>query len=110
MIHPEIRLINKVLQVGNLTEVKKLKITDDFLRLAEAKEGLKYIDDWSKNVNSLGYVPSLSAFKKRFPNFTIIDEVKEQNIKSPAVIIIGEVVKLHKYYPSLINEWNYSLN
>ena len=45
MIHPEIRLINKVLQIGNLTEVKKLKITDDFLRLAEAKEGLKYIDD-----------------------------------------------------------------
>ena len=77
MIHPEIRLINKVLQVGNLTEVKKLKITDDFLRLAEAKEGLKYIDDWSKNVNSLGYVPSLSAFKKRFPNFTIIDEVND---------------------------------
>lgn len=41
---------------------------------------------------------------------TIIDEVKEQNIKSPAVIVIGEVVKFHKYYPSLVSNWNYSLN
>lgn len=32
---------------------------------------------------------------------TIEAEVREQNIKSPAIIIIGEVVKLHKYYPVL---------
>ena len=41
---------------------------------------------------------------------TIIDEVAEQNIKSPAVIVIGEVVKFHKYYSSLATGWNYSLN
>jgi len=41
---------------------------------------------------------------------TIVNEVKEQNIKSPAVIVIGEVVKFHKYYPSFIREWNYALN
>ena len=41
---------------------------------------------------------------------TIVDEVAEQNITSPAVIVIGEVVKFHKYYPSLVKEWNYSLN
>lgn len=29
---------------------------------------------------------------------TIVDEVKDQNIKSPAVIVVGEVVKFHKYY------------
>ena len=40
----------------------------------------------------------------------IVDEVAQQKIKSPAIIIIGEVVKLHKYYPSLIRDWNYSLN
>ncbi len=40
----------------------------------------------------------------------IVDEVNEQNIKSPAVIVIGDVVKFHKYYPSLVSEINYSLN
>lgn len=32
---------------------------------------------------------------------TIEMEVKEQNIQAPALIVIGEVVKLHKYYPVL---------
>lgn len=41
---------------------------------------------------------------------TIVSEVKEQNIKSPAIIIIGEVVKLHKYYPQLLADANYLLN
>jgi uroporphyrin-III C-methyltransferase len=40
----------------------------------------------------------------------IIEEAEEQNIKSPAVIVIGEVVKFHKYYPLLTSNWNYSLN
>ncbi len=40
----------------------------------------------------------------------IVDEVNEQNIKSPAVIVIGDVVKFHKYYPSLVRQINYSLN
>lgn len=37
---------------------------------------------------------------------TIEEEIKEQYIKAPAIIIIGEVVKLHKYYPVLakVNE------
>lgn len=34
---------------------------------------------------------------------SIENEVKEQNIKAPAIIIIGDVVKLHKYYPLLAN-------
>ncbi|MFN7913616.1 MAG: uroporphyrinogen-III C-methyltransferase [Bacteroidota bacterium] len=29
---------------------------------------------------------------------TIVNEVKEQNIKSPAIIVIGDVVKFHRYY------------
>lgn len=41
---------------------------------------------------------------------TIIDEVKEQNIKSPAIIVIGDVVKFHKYYDSVGSHLNYSLN
>jgi len=41
---------------------------------------------------------------------TILEEAEEQNIKSPAVIVIGEVVKFHKYYPLLTSNWNYSLN
>lgn len=41
---------------------------------------------------------------------TIAEEVKELGIKSPAIIVIGEVVKLHKYYDLLVNEQNYVLN
>lgn len=41
---------------------------------------------------------------------TIVEEAEDQNIKSPAVIVIGEVVKFHKYYPLLVSSWNYSLN
>lgn len=41
---------------------------------------------------------------------TILDEVAEQKIKSPAVIVIGEVVKFHKYYSVLSDSWNFSLN
>lgn len=77
MIHEELRLINKVLQIGNLTEVKKLKISEDFFRLPEAKEAFKFIEDYSKNINTLGYLPSISAFRKRFPNFIILDEVPD---------------------------------
>jgi uroporphyrin-III C-methyltransferase len=40
----------------------------------------------------------------------IVAEVKDQKIKSPAIIVIGEVVKFHKYYHSLAHELNYSLN
>jgi uroporphyrin-III C-methyltransferase len=40
----------------------------------------------------------------------IEDEVKELNIQSPAVIVIGEVVKFHKYYELLGNQFNYSLS
>lgn len=34
---------------------------------------------------------------------TIEAEVAEQNIKTPAIIVIGDVVKLHKYYPDFSN-------
>lgn len=41
---------------------------------------------------------------------TIINEVEEQQIKSPAIIVIGDVVRFHKYYDALVDELNYSLN
>jgi uroporphyrin-III C-methyltransferase len=40
----------------------------------------------------------------------IENEVKELNIQSPAVIVIGEVVRFHRYYELLSNQFNYSLN
>ncbi len=86
MIHEEIRLINKILQIGNLTELEKLKISDDFLRLNEAKEALIFIRNYSKHVNTLGYVPSIDIFRKRFPNFHILDEVNE-----PIPILASEI-------------------
>ena len=43
-------------------------------------------------------------------NFQNIEQlVEEENIQAPALIVIGEVVKFHKYY-SVIGNWNYSLN
>ena len=43
---------------------------------------------------------------------TIVNDVKDQNIKSPAIIVIGDVVKFHKYYDLLAHEQNdiYALN
>jgi len=41
---------------------------------------------------------------------TIVNEVNEQQIKSPAIIVIGDVVKFHKYYDSLSHHVKYSLN
>lgn len=41
---------------------------------------------------------------------TIITEAGDQNIKSPAIIVIGEVVKFHRYYSLLLEDWNYKLN
>lgn len=77
MIHEEIRLINKVLQTGSLTEVNKLKISEEFFRLGECKEGFKFISEYSKNINTLGYIPTQAVFSKRFPNFLILDETPE---------------------------------
>lgn len=37
-------------------------------------------------------------------------EVREQHIQSPAIIVIGEVVKFHKYYSILFTGFNYNLN
>lgn len=41
---------------------------------------------------------------------TIVQEVKDQNIKSPAVIVIGEVVKFHRYYDLLAHEQDFVPN
>lgn len=40
----------------------------------------------------------------------IVSEVKELNIGSPAVIVIGDVVKFHKYYELLSQQTNFRLN
>lgn len=40
----------------------------------------------------------------------IVVEVKDQNIQSPALIVIGDVVRFHKQYDKLANRLNYSLN
>jgi len=55
-----------------------------------------------------GTLPTENVALARIEN--ILEEVKEQNIKSPAIIVIGNVVKFHKYYHSLVSEVNYSLN
>lgn len=41
---------------------------------------------------------------------TIADIVKEEGIKAPAVIVIGDVVRLHKDFPASLIDWKYLLN
>jgi len=41
---------------------------------------------------------------------TIVEEVKDQNIKSPAIIVIGDVVKFHRYYDVLSQEQSYLID
>ncbi len=77
MLHEELRLINKILQVKNISQVEKLKISEQFFQLPECREAFIFILNYSHNTNTLGYVPSLEEFKKRFPNFQLLDEVKD---------------------------------
>lgn len=41
---------------------------------------------------------------------TIEAAVELEKIKAPAVIVIGEVVKLHQQFPESLTNWNYLLN
>jgi len=41
---------------------------------------------------------------------TIVEIAKEEQIASPAIIVIGDVVKLHKEFPVQLTEWKYLLN
>ncbi|MCE3229310.1 MAG: cobA [Bacteroidetes bacterium] len=41
---------------------------------------------------------------------SILNEVEELNIQAPAVIVIGEVVKFHRYYSLLSHETDFRLN
>lgn len=41
---------------------------------------------------------------------TIEQIVKNENIQAPAIIVIGDVVKLHKEFPVSLSDWKYLLN
>ncbi len=41
---------------------------------------------------------------------TIIDITKEEKVAAPAIIVIGDVVKLHKDFPAILTDWKYLLN
>lgn len=41
---------------------------------------------------------------------TIVEIAKEEKIESPAVIVIGDVVKLHESFPISLTDWKYLLN
>ena len=41
---------------------------------------------------------------------TIVDIAHDEQIKAPAVIVIGEVVKNHKDFPVTLTDWKYLLN
>jgi uroporphyrin-III C-methyltransferase len=41
---------------------------------------------------------------------TIVDIAAAEKVSSPAVIVIGDVVKLHAEFPESLNDWKYLLN
>jgi len=41
---------------------------------------------------------------------TIIDTVKDAGVSSPAIIVIGDVVKQHSDFPLTLTDWKYLLN
>ncbi len=41
---------------------------------------------------------------------TILTLSKEEHIQSPAIIVIGEVVKLHEDFPAVLTNWKHLLN
>lgn len=41
---------------------------------------------------------------------TIVPVVEREKIQAPAVIVIGEVVKLHQQFPASLTDWKYLLN
>jgi len=41
---------------------------------------------------------------------TIIDIVEQEKVAAPAIIVIGDVVKLHPEFPASLTDWKYLLN
>jgi uroporphyrin-III C-methyltransferase len=41
---------------------------------------------------------------------TIVDIAASEKIAAPAIIVIGDVVKLHASFPESLNDWKYLLN
>lgn len=77
MIHNEYRLINKILLTGDFQTVEKLKIEKNFFKIAECGDAFEFIKNYTKSVNTYGYMPSQDLFKKHFPGFLFLDEVKD---------------------------------
>lgn len=78
MLNEEIRLINQILLKKDFSTVEKLKVSEPFFKLGECREAFSFIKNYSKNTNTLGYTPSIEEFKKRFANFQLLDEVKDE--------------------------------
>jgi uroporphyrin-III C-methyltransferase len=41
---------------------------------------------------------------------TIVDIIQNEKIAAPAVIVIGDVVKLHAEFPVSLTNWEYLMN
>lgn len=81
--------------------------------LKKLREISQIFSQWNKDGIAVAVIQNgtLSSENVVIANIdSIVKEVEEQNIKAPAVIIIGDVVKFHKYYQVLAKQINYSLN
>ena len=76
-INEEIRLINKILLTSDYSTVEKLKVDKDFFKDKECRDAFEYIRNYTKSVNTYGYVPSQQIFSKKYPGFLLLDEVHE---------------------------------
>ncbi|MCK6649092.1 MAG: uroporphyrinogen-III C-methyltransferase, partial [Bacteroidia bacterium] len=41
---------------------------------------------------------------------TIVEIAQQEKIAAPAIIVIGDVVKLHEQFPVSLTDWKYLLN
>lgn len=72
------------------------KITEEYLKLGKGEMPVAVIQNGTLASENIA-IGTIVNIKK---------EVIEQNIKAPAIIVIGNVVKLHKYFPALARETN----
>lgn len=77
MVHSEYKLLNKILLTNDFSTVEKLKIDKTFFKIPECREAFEYIRNYTKSVNTFGYLPSETQFKQNYPGFLLLDEVKE---------------------------------
>lgn len=69
--HPEMILLNLVLQTRKLKEVLQAGVRPDHFGVPQAKEGFQYLLEFTKNPSYEGGLPTIAQFSRKYPWFTV---------------------------------------